>query len=158
MKVKSENEVAQSCPTLSDPMDCSIPGSSIHGIFQAKVLEWGAIDIIATSKTTVGIGTTTLGSSILEDPGAWGEAKDFIIIPVSAFFYVILPVQETHMPPIFVRPRYLNIYLTFHIWHLRTQGVMSLLKFQFITTAHTQTDELESGRRRDLIRHRILPG
>ena len=43
MKVKSESEVAQSCPTLSDPMDCSLLGSSIHGIFQARVLEWGAI-------------------------------------------------------------------------------------------------------------------
>ena len=43
MKVESESEVAQSCPTLSDPMDCSPPGSSIHGIFQARVLEWGAI-------------------------------------------------------------------------------------------------------------------
>ena len=43
MKVESESEVAQSCPTLSDPMDCSLPGSSIHGIFQARVLEWGAI-------------------------------------------------------------------------------------------------------------------
>ena len=43
MKVKSESEVAQLCPTLSDPMDCSLPGSSIHGIFQARVLEWGAI-------------------------------------------------------------------------------------------------------------------
>ena len=43
MKVKSEREVAQSCPTVSDPMDCSLPGSSIHGIFQARVLEWGAI-------------------------------------------------------------------------------------------------------------------
>ena len=43
MKVKSEREVAQSCPTLSDPMDCSPPGSSIHGIFQARVLEWVAI-------------------------------------------------------------------------------------------------------------------
>ena len=42
-KVKSESEVAQSCPTLSDPMDRSLPGSSIHGIFQARVLEWGAI-------------------------------------------------------------------------------------------------------------------
>ena len=42
MKVKSEREVAQSCPTLSDPMDRSLPGSSIHGIFQARVLEWGA--------------------------------------------------------------------------------------------------------------------
>ena len=43
MKVKRESEVAQSCPTPSDPMDCSLPGSSIHGIFQARVLEWGAI-------------------------------------------------------------------------------------------------------------------
>ena len=43
MKVKSEREVAQLCPTLSDPMDCSLPGSSFHGIFQARVLEWGAI-------------------------------------------------------------------------------------------------------------------
>ena len=43
MKVKSESEVAQLCPTLLDPMDCSLPGSSIHGIFQARVLEWGAI-------------------------------------------------------------------------------------------------------------------
>ena len=42
MKVKSEREVAQSCPTLSNPMDCSLPGSSVHGIFQARVLEWGA--------------------------------------------------------------------------------------------------------------------
>ena len=43
MKVKRESEVAQSCPTLSDPMDCSLPGSSVHGIFQARVLEWGAV-------------------------------------------------------------------------------------------------------------------
>ena len=43
MKGKSESEVAQLCPTLSDPMDCSPPGSSVHGIFQARVLEWGAI-------------------------------------------------------------------------------------------------------------------
>ena len=43
MKVKSESEVAQTCLTLSDLMDCSPPGSSVHGIFQARVLEWGAI-------------------------------------------------------------------------------------------------------------------
>ena len=43
MKVKSESEVAQSCPTLSGPLDCSLPGSSVHGISQARVLEWGAI-------------------------------------------------------------------------------------------------------------------
>ena len=41
--MKSESEVAQPCPTLSDPMDCSLPESSVHGIFQARVLEWGAI-------------------------------------------------------------------------------------------------------------------
>ena len=52
MKVKSESEVTQSCPTPSHPMDCSLPGSSIHGIFQARVLEWGAIafsELIATN-------------------------------------------------------------------------------------------------------------
>ena len=43
MKVKSESEVAQSCPTLSDPMDCRLTGSSLHGISQARVLEWGAV-------------------------------------------------------------------------------------------------------------------
>ena len=43
MKVKNESEVAQSCLTLSDPMDCSLPGSSVHGIFQTRILEWGSI-------------------------------------------------------------------------------------------------------------------
>ena len=43
MKVKSESEITQLFPTLSDPLDCSLPGFSIHGIFQARVLEWGAI-------------------------------------------------------------------------------------------------------------------
>ena len=46
MKVKSESEVTQSCPTLCDPMDCSLPSSSIYGIFQARVLEWGAIALV----------------------------------------------------------------------------------------------------------------
>ena len=50
MKVKIESEVAHSCPTLSDPIDCSPPGSSIHGIFQARVLEWGAIAFSAIKK------------------------------------------------------------------------------------------------------------
>ena len=59
MKVKSESEVAQSCPTLSDPMDCSLPGSSVHGIFQARVLEWGAI--------------------AFSGPKGWGESKKEII-------------------------------------------------------------------------------
>ena len=49
MKVKSESKVAQSCPTLSDLMDCSLPGSSVHGIFQARVLEWVAIAFSAVA-------------------------------------------------------------------------------------------------------------
>ena len=49
MKVKSEMEVAQSCPTLSDLMDCSLPGSSVHRIFQARVLEWVAIAFSMTN-------------------------------------------------------------------------------------------------------------
>ena len=53
MKVKSESEVAESCPTLSNPTDCSLPGSSVHGIFQAGVLEWGAI-AFSVSKDLVG--------------------------------------------------------------------------------------------------------
>ena len=48
-KVKSESEVAESCPTLSDPMDSSLPGSSVHGIFQARVPEWGAIAFLGQS-------------------------------------------------------------------------------------------------------------
>ena len=51
MKVKSQSEVAQLCPTPSDPMDCSPPGSSVHGIFQARVLEWGAIAFSASIPT-----------------------------------------------------------------------------------------------------------
>ena len=47
LKVKSESEVAQSCPTLCDPMDCSLPGFSIHGNFQARILEWVAISFSA---------------------------------------------------------------------------------------------------------------
>ena len=73
MKVKSESEVAQSCLTLSDPMDCSPPGSSIHGIFQARVPEWGAIAFSVSHITSWQIGGETvadfifLGSKITAD-------------------------------------------------------------------------------------------
>ena len=55
MKVKSEREVAESCPTPSDLMDCSLPGSSVHGIFQARVLEWGAIAFSGLVRAKLGI-------------------------------------------------------------------------------------------------------
>jgi len=63
MKVKSESEVAQLCPTLSDPMDCSLPGSSAHGIFQARVLEWVAIEEIR--------GKIIFYSHYFPQPGQW---------------------------------------------------------------------------------------
>ena len=63
MQVKSESEVTQLCPTLSDPMDYSPPGPSVHGIFQARVLEWGAI---AFSKTCIRIGNNDKGCSHLQ--------------------------------------------------------------------------------------------
>ena len=62
MKVKSESEVAQSCPTLSDPVDCSLPGSSVHGIFQASVLEWVAIALSLTSTAAAAAAAKSLQS------------------------------------------------------------------------------------------------
>ena len=53
MKVKSESEDAQSCPTLREPIDCSLPGSSIHGILLARVLEWGAIAFSTADRITL---------------------------------------------------------------------------------------------------------
>ena len=76
MKVKSESEVAQSCPTLRDPMDGSPPGSSVHGIFQARVLEWGAI--VVNGDSTPGSGRfpgdgMAVHSSILASRTPWTE-------------------------------------------------------------------------------------
>ena len=69
MKVKSESEVAQLCPTLSDLMDCSLPGSSVHGIFQARVLEWGAIAFSRKFSRKMQILDLTWEIS---KPGGWG--------------------------------------------------------------------------------------
>ena len=55
MKVKNESEAAHLCPTLCDPMDCNLPGSSVHGIFQARVLEWGAIALGERNKCILGM-------------------------------------------------------------------------------------------------------
>ena len=63
MKVKSENEVAQSCPTPSDPMDCSLPGSSVHGICQTRVLEWVAIAF--SSRSLIQVKLYSIFSSVL---------------------------------------------------------------------------------------------
>ena len=72
MKVKSQSEVTESCPTLRDPMDCSPPGSSVHGIFQARVLERGAIDFSKNGLESVNliqmtIVSITVGKNPLEE-------------------------------------------------------------------------------------------
>ena len=77
MKVKSESEVAQSCPTLRDPMDCSPPGSSVHGIFQARVLEW--VDRLLSVKYFL------LKQSLLQQHNSKAS-----ILQCSAFFMVQL--------------------------------------------------------------------
>ena len=79
MKVKSESEVTQSCPTLRDPMDCTLPGSSAHGIFQARVLEWGAIAFSISNNKLLEIQTVDFLSNCKEN-------EDFI----SADLHVIM--------------------------------------------------------------------
>ena len=82
MKVKNESEVTQSCPTLSDPMDCSLTGSSVHGIFQARVLEWGAI---AFSILKQGTCKTKQGESVVFRENS-AFMKEIIII----YFAIIM--------------------------------------------------------------------
>ena len=86
MKVKSGSEVTQSCPTLSDPMDCSPPGSSVHGIFQARVLEWGAIAFSVCSILIRCYIAYSLEWHLLSDPALpqlvedlqWSETRSFL--------------------------------------------------------------------------------
>ena len=112
MKVKSESEVAQSCPTLSDPMDYSLPGSSIHGIFQARVLECGAIAFsicgIIQCLFFVCLASFHL---VLKNHPSWSMYQNFI--PFS------------HSIPLYVYTTfYLSIYL---LWIFRLISVFCLL-------------------------------
>ena len=98
MKVKRESEVTQSCPTLSDPMDCSLPGSSVHGIFQAGVLEW--VDVyslyiqgkggrclqVNLYKSIITIGKAPLLPSGLPDRGSCGELSGGTQKDMSMFY------------------------------------------------------------------------
>ena len=79
MKVKSESEIAQFCPTLSDPMDCSLPGSSVHGIFQARVLEWGAT-AFSGGKVEAVTNFLFLGSEITVDGDCSHEIRRCLLL------------------------------------------------------------------------------
>ena len=91
MKVKSESEDAQSYPTLSDPMDCSLPGSSIHGIFQARVLEWVAIAFSTSSLTRDQTQVSALGVQSLSH---WLPGKSFSY--TNSFFFFIYQFLKEH--------------------------------------------------------------
>ena len=83
MKVKSESEVAQLCLTLSDPMDCSLPGSSVHGIFQARVLEWGAIAFSNTEYSVCQSWASQVVLVVKNLPANAGDIRDVGSIPAS---------------------------------------------------------------------------
>ena len=108
IKVKSESEAAQSCPTLSDPMDCSPPGSFVHGIFQARVLEWGCHRLLRKS---------TLGRlNIVTNPSGLRAPKHnhhILLYPVALWW---CPAELSSIPtPICLRTQ-----------AYRTRGVMAL--------------------------------
>ena len=96
MKMKSQSEVAQSCPTLSDPMDCSPPGSSIHGIFQARVLEWAAItfsDLRASEANYCKLGVLEHEKFLLSQfwrPEVWIRSASRAILPLRPWGEMVL--------------------------------------------------------------------
>ena len=89
MKVKSESEVTQSCPTLCDPMDCSPPGFSIHGVFQARVLEWGAIAFSKMVCTAAPIRT-----SPKRPCDQWYSVLELYVCPVDHLGEGLIPCQQ----------------------------------------------------------------
>ena len=118
MKVKSEREVAQSCPTLSDPMDCSLPGSSIHGIFQARVLEWSAIAFSLQSLSHVQLFVTPWTASHqapLSITNSCSLLKLMSIELVMPSNYLILCCPLLLLPSVFPGIRVFSIESVLHI-------------------------------------------
>ena len=91
IKVKSDSEVAQSCPTLCDRMDCSLPGSSIHGIFQARVLQWGAIALspMVFSKSEV---QATAIKTLISKPCLTPFSNSEFLVTFPFPFYSLSPI------------------------------------------------------------------
>ena len=95
IKVKSESEIAQLCPILSDPMDCSLPASSVHGIFQARVLEWGvmAFSIVLYNYIHINFKAKYLGKnsnhcpSLREDNNGWDRVQGKLLYNVSYIIF-----------------------------------------------------------------------
>ena len=97
MKVESESEVAQLCLTLSDPMDCSLPGSSIHGIFRATVLEWGAIASTLSNFKICNTGLLTVVTMVyITSLGLNYFISRSMTLPFTQFFHPPPPSSDNH--------------------------------------------------------------
>ena len=138
MKVKSEQEVAHSCLDSSDPMDCSLPGSSVHGIFQAKVLEWGAI---AYSQNSLSLPCKWLA----EVCPHWSTGKKCLFIrlwlsfsPPSRFLNFGLP--SNHPEPAYHTPtsrKQAGLRVIHPLIYYQCHPVILLLKTQFLLALYT---------------------
>ena len=105
MKMKSESEVAQSCPTLCDPMDCSLPGFSVHGIFQARILEWVANFLLLGIFSTQGLNLGLLHCrQILYCLSHQGNPK-YLALKVYSFIYVAIHLVSKYLLNTFYRQR-----------------------------------------------------
>ena len=131
MKVKSESEVTQSCPTLSNPMDCSPPGSSVHGIFQARVLEWGA-----KHKETL------KGMKKAVQLGIWDQRNETVLNILDFLFALYIPKwsQRSQNPtctqrfttflmvPKWKQPSWPSMGEKLHVWYIHTMEYDSAKK------------------------------
>ena len=118
MKVKSESEVTQSCPTPSDPMDCSLPGSSVHGIFQARVLEWGAIAFSVFILSDFQIYFHAFVSDSLRPYGLWPPGSPvYVILRTRILKWVAMPPPGDRPSPgieptYFISPAFAGRFFT----------------------------------------------
>ena len=107
MKVKSGSKVAQSCPTLRDPMDCSPPGSSVHGIFQARGLEWGAIafsqnGLLGPTYSPKSLSHLTAHKTLSTLAVIQVHFTSPVPVPATGFLYLLLPQPRTVFIPLLV--------------------------------------------------------
>ena len=101
MNVKTESEVSESCPTVSDPMDCSPAGSSVHGIFQARVLEWGAIAFSVLLLATFNFMyfySLLFFHSLLSPLFPSSSSSFFVSLSISPLFFSVSPFPSTMLP------------------------------------------------------------
>ena len=127
MKGKSESEVAQMCQTLSDPMDCSPPGSSIHGIFQARVLEWGAIvfSVVCTNKSMQTYTFLVLRTALAASDIFHRSVKVKVLLPQSCLTLCnpIVLACQTPLSKEFSRKKYWSGFPFPSLGHLPDPGI-----------------------------------